>query len=123
MASGFLHRARPLRAFSTSRRGIEFYTSLDPFLRAPDAFPAIRYKEVGMSFLVRFRGAKSAMVGGAALALVPLSAHAAAIDFSGLTGSIDFASVSTAVLAIAAALAVAYISIRGARMVLSMIRG
>lgn len=48
-------------------------------------------------------------------------ANAAAPDFSSLTGAVDWSSVSTAILAIAALLAAVLVVKKGARMVLSMI--
>lgn len=44
-------------------------------------------------------------------------------DLSSLTNMVDFSTVITAVLAIAALLAGVYVSIKGAKTVLSMIRG
>jgi hypothetical protein len=61
----------------------------------------------------------SALVTG----LVSTSANAAAIDLSALTAEIDFSSVSTAVLAVAAALAGIYITWKAASLVLRAIRG
>lgn len=49
-------------------------------------------------------------------------AKAAGPDLSGLTGSIDFGTVVTAVLAVAGALVVVYIAWKGAKMVLSAVR-
>jgi hypothetical protein len=49
------------------------------------------------------------------------AANAAAPDFSSLTSAVDFSSVGTAVLAIAALLVVPLVVKKGARMVLSMI--
>lgn len=49
------------------------------------------------------------------------AANAAATDYSSLTAAVDFSSVGTAVLAIAALLATALVVKKGARMVLSMI--
>lgn len=50
-------------------------------------------------------------------------AHAAGWDYSDLTSSIDFASIATGVLAVAALLAVVYAGIKGARIVLGFLRG
>lgn len=50
-------------------------------------------------------------------------ADAAATDLSALTGTVNFATVSTAVVAIAGSLAAVYVTMRGAKLVLSMIRG
>jgi hypothetical protein len=44
-------------------------------------------------------------------------------DLTSLTGAVNLSSVSTAVLAIAGTLATVYVAIRGAKIVLSMIRG
>jgi hypothetical protein len=64
----------------------------------------------------RFR---RSFVGAAAVAAG--AANAAAPDFSSLTSAVDFSSVGTAVLAIAALLVVPLVVKKGARMVLSMI--
>lgn len=54
----------------------------------------------------------------------PLLAHAdGAIDLASLTANVNFSSVSTAVLAIAGTLAAVFVTMRGAKLVLSMIRG
>lgn len=44
-------------------------------------------------------------------------------DMSGLTGAVDFGTVTTAILAIAGMLAVVYVAVKGARIGLSMLRG
>lgn len=43
-------------------------------------------------------------------------------DFSSLTGAVDFSTVGVAVLAIGALLAVPYVVMKGARLVIGMIR-
>lgn len=48
-------------------------------------------------------------------------ANAAGVDFSSLTGAVDFSTVGTAILAIAALLVVPAVVKKGARLVLSMI--
>lgn len=55
----------------------------------------------------------------------PLLARAdeATTDLASLTANVNFAAVSTAVLAIAGTLAAVFVTIRGAKLVLSMIRG
>lgn len=54
----------------------------------------------------------------------PLFAHAeGGTDLSSLTSAVNFASVSTAVIAIAGTLAAVFVTMRGASLVLSMIRG
>jgi hypothetical protein len=64
---------------------------------------------------------KSAIVLSSVLGAV--AANAAAPDFSTLTSSVDFATVVTAVLAIAGLIAAVFVAVRGAKMVLGMIRG
>lgn len=59
---------------------------------------------------------------GAGLALASASSFAVGPDFSALTGAVDFSTVGTAVLAIAALLAVPLVIRKGARMVLSAIK-
>ena len=51
------------------------------------------------------------------------TAPTTAPDLTSLTGAVNLSSVSTAVLAIAGTLATVYVAIRGAKIVLSMIRG
>lgn len=50
------------------------------------------------------------------------SAMAAGPDMTSLTASVDFGTVITAILAIAALLAAVYVSIKGAQTVIGMIR-
>jgi hypothetical protein len=50
-------------------------------------------------------------------------AQAAPVDYTSLTGSVDFSGVVTAILAIAATLAGVFVTIRGAKTVLGMISG
>ena len=57
-----------------------------------------------------------------AVLLSPLSAFAVGPDFTTLTAAVDFSTVGTAVLAIAALLAVPLVIRKGAKMVLSAIR-
>lgn len=57
------------------------------------------------------------------VAAAPVLAFAAAPDLTPLTDAIDFSTVVTAVLAIGGLLATVYVAIRGAKTVLSMIRG
>jgi hypothetical protein len=63
----------------------------------------------------------------AALALVAVStvaasAQAAGPDMSGLTGAVDFGTVTTAILAIAGLLAVVYVAMKGSQLGLSMLK-
>ncbi|MBN6710272.1 hypothetical protein JFL47_11395 [Haemophilus haemoglobinophilus] len=55
-------------------------------------------------------------------ALLAVSAANAAPDYSSLTSGIDFSSASTAVIAIAAAIAGVLVVVKGARLVLGMLR-
>lgn len=58
-----------------------------------------------------------------ALGLVGASAHAAGPDLTTLTGAVDFGTVTTAVLDVAAALILVYIAWKGAKMVIAAVRG
>lgn len=58
-----------------------------------------------------------------AMFLSSFGAWAAGPDFSSLTSAVDFSTVITAIMAIAAALAGVYVVMRGADMVLSKLRG
>lgn len=51
------------------------------------------------------------------------SAFALPVDLSGITGAVDFSTVTAAVLAIAGLLAAVYVAIKGARIALNMLRG
>jgi len=61
--------------------------------------------------------------GKVAVALAPASAFAAGPDMSNLTTAVDFGTVTTAVLAVAAALIVVYIAWKGAKLVVGAVRG
>jgi hypothetical protein len=86
-----------------------------------------------MSFINKAKEAtKNVLVRGAAVATVaasPMLARAQSTgtssgpDFSSLTSSIDLATVITAVMAVAAAMVGVYIAIKGAKIVLRMVRG
>jgi hypothetical protein len=64
----------------------------------------------------------SSLVAATAL-VVPFSAHAEAPDFSQLTSGVDFSSVTTAVMAVGVVLMGVYVAIKGAKIVLGMVRG
>jgi len=64
---------------------------------------------------------KSSVLGGSAL--IASSSYAVGPDLSTLTAAIDFGTVTTAVLGAAAALIVVYIAWKGAKMVISAVRG
>lgn len=55
--------------------------------------------------------------------LVAAGAHAAGWDYSTLTSGVDFGSIATGVLAVAALLAAVYAGIKGAKVVLAFLRG
>ena len=50
------------------------------------------------------------------------SAQAAGPDMTGLTGAVDFGTVTTAILAIAGLMAVVYVAIKGSQLGLAMLR-
>ncbi len=58
-----------------------------------------------------------------ALSFAQTAPASTAPDLTSLTSAVDLSTVTTAVLAIAGVLAAVYVSIRGAKIVLSMIRG
>jgi hypothetical protein len=68
------------------------------------------------------RSAALATVGVSAVAHAQTAA-AAGPDFSTLTSGIDFSSVETGVLAVAVTLIGVYMAIKGAKILLSMVRG
>ncbi|VVE53253.1 hypothetical protein [Pandoraea commovens] len=65
----------------------------------------------------------------AVMIATPFAAHAeagggtGAVDLSAMTNSISFAQVGTAILAVAASLALIYVGVKGAKIVLGFIRG
>lgn len=59
----------------------------------------------------------------AALSLLGLTAHAAGPDLTTITAAVDFGTVTTAVLGVAASLIVVYIAWKGAKMVIAAVRG
>lgn len=63
----------------------------------------------------------AALVAAPVTLLVATSARAD-VDYSQITSGIDFSSIATGVLAVAALLAGVYAAIRGARIVLSFLR-
>jgi len=65
---------------------------------------------------------KSAVAGLLAL-LVSFGAFAAGPDMSTLTSAVDFGTVTTAILGVAAALIVVYIAWKGAKLVLGAVKG
>jgi hypothetical protein len=74
------------------------------------------------------QAAKNAVVRGTAVVAVaasPVLAHAQAsgVDFTSLTSGINFGTVVTAVMAVALALVGVYVAVKGAKIVLGMVRG
>lgn len=69
--------------------------------------------------------AVTATVTGAVASALGLSepAHAAGPDLTTLTTAVDFGTVTTAVLGVAASLIVVYIAWKGAKMVIAAVRG
>lgn len=66
------------------------------------------------------------IAGGAATSIVlapSASAQTTPPDFSGLTAAIDLSSVITAVMAVGAVMVGVYVAIKGAKIVLQMVRG
>ncbi|MDR1350617.1 MAG: hypothetical protein LBJ59_07580 [Zoogloeaceae bacterium] len=63
------------------------------------------------------------VVAGLGAAIASVSAFAAGPDMSTLTDSIDFGTVTTAILGAAGALIVVYIAWKGAKIVLSAVKG
>ncbi len=64
----------------------------------------------------------AAVIGTSATALVVSAQSHAAWDYSTLTDGIDFSTIATGVLAVAAMLAAVYAGIKGARVVLGFLR-
>lgn len=58
----------------------------------------------------------------ASVALVPVASFAAGPDFSSITSGVDWSTVITGVIAVAALVAAVYVAIRGAKMLVGMIR-
>lgn len=58
-----------------------------------------------------------------AFSLFGLPAYAVGPDLTTVTAAVDFGTVTTAVLGVAAALIVVYIAWKGAKMVISAVRG
>jgi hypothetical protein len=73
--------------------------------------------------LKKFRARASAIAGVVLTSIALPAAADGGPDLSALTSSISFASVVTAILAVAALLATVYLAIKGARIVLAFLRG
>ena len=73
-------------------------------------------RSAAVSRLERFRLARVAVAAAG-------SAAAAGPDFSGITSAVDWGSVVTGIIAVAALAAAVYVAVRGAKMLLGMIRG
>lgn len=59
----------------------------------------------------------------AVVAAAPLSAFAVGPDLSTLTAAVDFGTVTTALLGVAASIIVVYIAWKGAKMVIGAVKG
>lgn len=57
------------------------------------------------------------------VAAAPLSSFAAGPDLSTITAAVDFGTVTTALLGVGAAIIVVYIAWKGAKMVISAVKG
>lgn len=62
-------------------------------------------------------------IGSAVVAVAPLSAFATGPDLTSLTTAVDFGTVTTALLGVAAAIIGVYIAWKGAKMVLHAVKG
>ncbi|MCB5206533.1 hypothetical protein [Methylovorus mays] len=65
----------------------------------------------------------AAVSGVAGIASSNVHAATSPVDFSTLTASVDFSTVITAILAVAAIMVGVYVAWKGARMVISAVRG
>jgi hypothetical protein len=61
-------------------------------------------------------------IGTASVAMLPSVSLAADPDFAPITAAVDWGTVITGVLAVAALVAAVYVAVRGAKMLLGMIR-
>lgn len=62
-------------------------------------------------------------IAGVVVAVAPLSAFAIGPDLTTLTTAVDFGTVTTAILGVSAAIIVVYLAWKGAKMVISAVRG
>ena len=62
-------------------------------------------------------------IAGLLASFLSFSAFALPVDLTPLTAAVDFSSVTTAVLAIAALLMAVYVAIKGVKIVINMVRG
>lgn len=66
---------------------------------------------------------KNKLLGALTLVAVSVPALAAGPDLSSMTSAVDFGTVTTAILAVGAALIVVYIAFKGMKMLISAVRG
>jgi Inovirus Coat protein B len=66
---------------------------------------------------------KNKLLGALTLAAASVPALAAGPDLSSMTSAVDFGTVTTAILAVGAALIVVYIAFKGMKMLISAVRG
>lgn len=72
------------------------------------------------------RDVKGAVIRGAAAAgaaVGAMSANAAGVDFSTLTGAVDFSTLIAAVLAIGGNILIVYVAFKGAKVLISSVKG
>lgn len=85
-----------------------------------------KFHELRLAFVCKVQGIKRVagelIVAGTGLGFVA-QAHAVGPDLSTVTAAVDFGTVTAAVLLVAAALIVVYIAWKGAKMVISAVRG
>lgn len=72
--------------------------------------------------LMKFRSSLVSIL-ALAFSLFGLPAHAVGPDMTTVTSAVDFGTVTTAVLGVAASLIVVYIAWKGAKMVIAAVRG
>lgn len=88
--------------------------------------PARRFPRVvmkGIIMQIEKRELRNRLFTVAGLTCISGSALAAPPDLTTLTAAVDFSTVTTAVLGVAAALIVVYIAWKGAKMVIAAVRG
>jgi hypothetical protein len=81
-------------------------------------FPHFYFKGIDMKFTNRLPLIVAAVISAASRA-----ANAAGVDLTPVTGAFTAADVVTGVMAVAAVLAVIYVSIKAAKIVLGMLKG
>ncbi|MCX7180909.1 MAG: hypothetical protein NTX56_19790 [Proteobacteria bacterium] len=80
---------------------------------------AVQYYEKSKEVVTGFVAGTATLLGLSA----PKESYAAGPDLTTVTAAVDFGTVTTAVLGVAAALIVVYIAWKGAKMVIAAVRG